>query len=74
MCIPFTHIPIYGPAHIFKSVIPFFPSLNPTFSTFAPELNGYLNSLQSLEVTLTGVFFHRNGEPDRLGGFPMCSF
>lgn len=48
--------------------------LNPILSSFVPELNGYLNSSESLEVTLGGVLLHRNSEPDREGGFPICSF
>lgn len=50
------------------------PFLNPILSSFVPELNGYLNSSEALEVTLAGVLFHRNGEPDREGGFLICSF
>lgn len=58
--------------HMYLSMVSF-PCLN-ALSSFVPELDGYLNSLEWLEVTFTGVLFHRNGEPDRQGGFLMCAF
>lgn len=68
------HIPIHSLYICIYMLVHLSQFLNPILSSFVPELNGYLNSSESLEVTLGGVLFHRNSEPDREGGFPICSF